>query len=80
MSDIPSQNTQTLFGLNRLNNKFEEQGNQLNDFMGSQARGESPDPEMFAKLLEQRSVTHQAMQAQFKLYEKPLKTVMTEAK
>jgi hypothetical protein len=32
------------------------------------------------KLLDQRSVTQQAMEAQFKLYEKPLKTVMNETK
>ncbi|WP_211474773.1 hypothetical protein [Collimonas humicola] len=80
MPDVPSHNSPALSALNRLNSKFDEQESQINDFMGRQAQGENPDPAMFSKLLEQRSVTRQAMQAQFKLYEKPLKTVMTETK
>lgn len=80
MSDISGQNSQALFALRRLNTKFDAQGDQMNDFMNRQAHGENPDPDLFSKLLEQRSVTHQAMQAQFKLHEKPLKTVMNETK
>lgn len=66
--------------LRRLNTRYDEQGAQLTDFNQRQADGENPDPDAFMKLLDQRSVTQQAMQAQFKLYEKPLKTVLSETK
>ncbi|OGB25908.1 MAG: hypothetical protein A3I66_12065 [Burkholderiales bacterium RIFCSPLOWO2_02_FULL_57_36] len=80
MSDISTQGSHAFFALRRLDNKFTDQQNGINDFMESHANGENPDPALFSKLLEQRSVTHQAMQAQFKLHEKPLKTVLNETK
>ncbi len=80
MSSDFNSNNQTMLALRRLNGKFDEQGTQMNDFMQRQAHGENPDPALFSKLLDQHSVTSAAMQAQFKLYEKPLKTVMNEMK
>jgi hypothetical protein len=67
-------------GLRRLNSKFDETGEQMTDFLKRQAAGEKPDPDEFAKLLEKRAVTHDVMAAQFKLYEKPLKTVLQETR
>lgn len=79
MSDSPSTN-QTILALRRLNSKFDEQGEQMNNFMERQMHGDQPDPALFIKLLEQRATTKEAMQAQSKLYEKPLKTVLNETK
>ncbi|HYD61649.1 MAG TPA: hypothetical protein VEC35_14885 [Noviherbaspirillum sp.] len=70
----------TMSALRRLTNRFDAAGDQINDFAHRQAQGENPDPAEFMKLLEQRSVTGQAMQAQFKLREKPLKTVLNETR
>lgn len=69
-----------LQSLARLNVRYDGQAASIVDFNERQALGEEPDPEEFMHLLEQRSVTQQAMEAQFKLYEKPLKTVMNETK
>lgn len=69
-----------LASLRRLSDKFDGQGEQMNNFVLQQARGENPDPGLFMKLLEQRSTTSEAMQAQFKLYEKPIKAVLNETK
>ena len=66
--------------LRRLNTRYDEQAAQITDFNQRQADGENPDRDEFMKLLDQRSVTQQAMEAQFKLHEKPLKTVMNETK
>lgn len=66
--------------LRRLNTRYDEQASQITDFNQRQADGENPDQDEFMKLLDQRSVTQMAMQSQFKLYEKPLKTVLNETK
>jgi hypothetical protein len=79
--NIMSENVnQVMNGLRRLNNKFDETGEQMADFLKRQAAGEKPDPNEFTALLEKRAVTHDAMAAQFKLYEKPLKTVLQETR
>ncbi|MFS2008003.1 hypothetical protein ACEN9F_30790 [Duganella sp. CT11-25] len=66
--------------LRRLEKHFDESDRQMRDFMAADAAGEQPDPKDFMQMLEQRSVSRRAMEAQFKLHEKPLKTVLTEAK
>lgn len=80
MSNNFNNTNPALASLRRLSDKFDGQGEQMNNFMAQQTRGENPDPHLFMKLLEQRATTSEAMQAQFKLHEKPLKTVMNETK
>lgn len=69
-----------LQNLRRLNGKFDEAGEQMAKFYERQMKGENPDPQEFASLLEKRSITQSAMSAQFKLFEKPMKTVLQETK
>ncbi len=69
-----------LKSLRPLNEKYEKTNDQQLDFMRRQTDGEKPDPNEFAKLLEQQSVTHTAMTAQFGLIQKPLKTVITDSR
>lgn len=71
---------QVMQGLRRLNNRSDETADQMENFLRRQADGERPNPDEFTRLLEQRSVTHSAMAAQFKLVEKPMKTVLQETK
>ena len=66
--------------IQRLNNKFDDIGDQMKDFIERQASGETPDPDEFASLLEAQSITKSAMTAQFGLLQKGLKTVLNEAK
>lgn len=75
MSDVSS--SPALQAIQRLNNKYEEIGDSVKDFMARQAAGERPDPEEFAKLLEAQSTTKSAMAAQYGLLQKPLKTVLS---
>ncbi|MGZ5858993.1 MAG: hypothetical protein ACXWJK_17325 [Burkholderiaceae bacterium] len=75
-----SDNSSAMCALRRLNTQFDSQAAQINNFNQRQANGENPDPQQFMKLLEARSVTKEAMEAQFKLREKPLKTVLNETK
>ncbi len=66
--------------LRHLNNRSEQTGQQMADFARRQTEGEQPDPAEFTALLQQRSVTHDAMSAQLKLLEKPIRTVLQETK
>ena len=66
--------------LRRLDGKLDSANARIDDFMQAQAAGEQPDPAAFTAMLEQRMTVQQAMQAQFKLHDKPLKTVLTEAR
>lgn len=66
--------------LRRLETHFDAADGRMRDFMSAEAAGEKPDPDSFMQMLEQRSVVRRAMEAQSKLHEKPLKTVLTEAK
>jgi hypothetical protein len=69
-----------LQAIHRLNNKYEEIGDNMKDFMARQASGETPDPDEFAKLLEAQSTTKSALSAQFSLLQKPLKVVLNESR
>lgn len=66
--------------LRRLDGKLDGANARINDFMQAQAAGEEPDPAAFTAVLAQRMTVQQAMQAQFKLHDKPLKTVLTESR
>lgn len=79
MSQNANQN-RVLQNLRHLNEKYETITEQQHSFMKRQAQGENPDPNEFFKLLEQQSVTHTAMTAQFNLIQKPLKTVITDSR
>jgi hypothetical protein len=70
----------TINGLRRMNNKLDESMSGIRDFMDRQMNGEEPDSEEFAHLVEKQGVAKDALQAQFKLYEKPMKTVLNETK
>ena len=66
--------------IQHLNNKFDEIGDNMKDFLARQAAGETPDPDEFAKLLEAQSTTKSALAAQFSLLQKPYKTVLGESR
>jgi hypothetical protein len=66
--------------LHRLDRKFEGIGDQMHEFYRRQISGEQPNPTEFTRLLEQQSLTHSAMTAQFSLLQKPLKTVLNESR
>lgn len=66
--------------LRRGEQKIDQINGQITDFMQAQAGGEKPDPGAFAQLLEKRMTVQQALQAQLKLHEKPLKSVMSESR
>lgn len=66
--------------IRRYSDKYERIGEGLADFVTRQAEGESPDPVEFEQLLEAQSVTKSAMQAQYALLQKPLKTVLSESR
>jgi hypothetical protein len=70
----------TLSGLRRMEAKYDQTDSDMKDFMERQMNGEQPDSEEFTNLLEQRSVAKAAMEAQFKLFEKPMKTALNETK
>jgi hypothetical protein len=71
---------QTINALRRYNARDDQTGDQMNDFLQRQANGEKPNPNEFMDMLQKRAAIHDAMQAQFKLYEKPIKTVLNDAK
>lgn len=77
MADIPNHVMQAI---RRLSGRNDATGEQMDDFARRQANGEQPDPNEFTQLLQLRSTTQDAMAAQFKLVEKPLRTVLQEAK
>jgi hypothetical protein len=52
----------------------------MHEFYRRQISGEQPNPTEFTRLLEQQSLTHSAMTAQFSLLQKPLKTVLNESR
>lgn len=78
MSDVS--NNPAFQAIQRLNNKYEEIGENMKDFLARQAAGETPDPDEFTKLLEAQSNTKSALAAQFGLLQKPFKTVLNESK
>ena len=66
--------------LRHLTQRFDDLGQKMSDFNRRQADGEHPDPGEFVDLLTKQSVTHSALNAQFSLLQKPLKTVLTETR
>jgi len=66
--------------LRAMSRRFDDTCTNINDFQRRQTNGETPDPAQFTRLLQQQSVTHSAMTAQFNLLQKPLKTVLTETR
>lgn len=66
--------------LRHLTQRFDDLGQKMSDFNRRQAEGEHPDPGEFVDLLQKQSVTHSALNAQFSLLQKPLKTVLTETR
>jgi hypothetical protein len=79
-TNMSDNHNEMLHSLRRLSNRFDAAGDGIQDFMQREMHGEKPDPEAFLHLLEQRATTKDALQAQSKLHEKPLKTVLNEAK
>jgi hypothetical protein len=69
-----------LQSLHALTKKFDNNTSSIADFQRRQTNGEQPNPEEFTRLLEKQSVTHSAMNAQFSLLQKPLKTVLNESR
>lgn len=78
--DMPPSRAASLDPLQRMDRQLDAANGRLDDFMQAQAAGEAPDPAAFTALLEQRMTVQQAMQAQLKLHEKPLKTALTESR
>lgn len=77
---MSSDNNAVMHALQHLNKRFDQTDSKMDEFMRADAAGEQPDPQQFSQLLATRAVTRRAMEAQYKLYEKPLKTVLNEAK
>jgi hypothetical protein len=69
----------TIHALRHLDTRLDVTDGQMDDFNRRQANGENPDPEEFTRLLQVADTTKSAMQAQFQLLDKPLKTVLAES-
>lgn len=69
-----------LNNVRHFDEKYKKITAQQDDFMRRQAAGENPDPNEFIKLLEKESITGSAMTAQFNLYQKPLKTALSDSR
>jgi hypothetical protein len=67
-------------GLRHLTQRYDDLGEKLDNFNRRQADGQHPDPAEFVDLLKKQSVAHSALNAQFSLLQKPLKTVLNETK
>ena len=79
MSHNPNHNL-VLNSIRHLDDKYKSISEQQTDFLRRQSAGEKPDPDEFVQLLEKQSVTGTAMTAQFNLYQKPLKTALTDSR
>ena len=66
--------------LRHLTQRYDDLGDKLADFNRRQADGGHPDPAEFVDLLKKQSVVHSALNAQFSMLQKPLKTVLNESK
>jgi hypothetical protein len=69
-----------LNSIRHLDDKYKSISEQQADFLRRQSAGENPDPDEFTQLLEKQSITGTAMTAQFNLYQKPLKTALTDSR
>lgn len=65
--------------MRRLSTRYDTANEGLDNFYQRQVQGEETDAAEFFALVQQRATSQQAMEAQFKLQEKPLKTVLTES-
>lgn len=65
--------------MRRLNSRYDTANEGLDDFYQRQMRGEQTDAAEFFALVQQRATSQQAMEAAFKLQEKPIKTVLSES-
>lgn len=72
-------NNDITHAMRRLSNRYDNANEGLDDYYQRQMHGEEPDAAEFFSLVQQRSTSQQAMEAQFKLHEKPLKTVLSES-
>lgn len=77
---ITATSSPALEPLRRGQQKIDQVNGQIENFMHAQASGEKPDPGAFMAMLEKRMTVQQSMQAQLKLHEKPLKSVLTESR
>jgi hypothetical protein len=77
---MSSNQNPVLQSLRSLSKKFDSATDGIADFQRRQTNGEQPDPQEFTRLLELQSVAHSAMNAQFNLLQKPLKTVLNETR
>jgi hypothetical protein len=77
---MDSSSNPTIHALRHLDGRLDSVNAQMDDFMYRQTNGENPDPAEFTRLLEKSETTKSAMQAQFQLLDKPLKTVLTESR
>ena len=65
--------------MRRLSTRYDNANEGLDDFYQRQMHGEETDAAEFFALVQQRATSQQAMEAQFKLQEKPIKTVLSES-
>lgn len=68
--------TQTM---RRLSTRYDDANEGLDDYYRRQIHGDEPDAAEFFALVQQRATSQEAMEAQLKLHEKPIKTVMSES-
>lgn len=72
-------NNELNHAMRRLSTRYDNANEGLDDFYQRQMHGEDADASEFFALVQQRATSQQAMEAQFKLQEKPLKTVLSES-
>lgn len=65
--------------MRRLSARYDTANEGLDDYCQRQMRGEEGDAAEFFALVQQRATSQQAMEAAFKLQEKPIKTVLSES-
>lgn len=70
----------TIEALRHLDSRHTETLDKIDDFMRRQTNGENPDPAEFVRLLKINATTSVAMEEQFQLNDKPLKTVLAETR
>lgn len=72
-------NNEINHAMRRLSNRYDDANEGLDDFYRRQMKGEDADAAEFFALVQKRATSQEAMEAQFKLQEKPLKTVLSES-
>jgi hypothetical protein len=77
---MTTDNNRVVKNLRHMNQQMNDITDAMQNLMEQQAHGGDADPQEFHRLLEAESVTKTAMTAQFNLNEKPMKTVLNDAK